>query len=96
MEKYVRKLFGLTVDKMEKVYREVKRAYYIDDVVEYIVEGNIIDEKEIIKVDLDYIVDKYISRTDGGIEQIYVLEDTITEYFEANKSKFSTLNLDNL
>lgn len=96
MEKYVRKLFGLTVDKMEKVYREVKRAYYIDDIVEYIVEGNIIDEKEIIKVDLDYIVDKYISRTDGGIEQIYVLEDTVAEYFEANKSKFSTLNLDNL
>lgn len=96
MEKYVRKLFGLTVDKMEKVYREVQRAYYIDDIVEYIVEGNIIDEKEIIKVDLDYIVDKYISRQETGIAQILVMEDTITEYFETNKSKFSTLNLDNL
>lgn len=96
MEKYVRRLFGLTVNKMEQVYREVLRAYYIEDIVEYILEGNIIDNSELYKVDLDYIVDKYIKRQETGIAQILVMEDTITEYFEANKVKFSTLNLNNL
>ena len=96
MEKYVRKLYGLTVEKMEKVFREVQRAYYIDDMVDYIITNEIISETEIIKVDLNFIVDKYISRQETGIAQIFVMEDTIREYFEENIEKFSTLNLNNL
>lgn len=94
--KYLRKVYDLTVEQMERVFREVQRAYYIEDIVDYIIEGEIIDERELYKVDLDYIVDKYISRMEAGIGQIYVLEDTINEYFENNKHKFGTLDMTRL
>ena len=96
MEQYIKCLYGLTIQQMEQVFRAVKRAYYTEDIVEYIITSEIIDEKEICKVDLDYLVDKYIEDMEVGIGQIYVMEDIIENYFRANTSRFGTLNLCNL
>ena len=96
MEQYIKCLYGLTKEQMEQVFRAVKRAYYIEDIVEYIISSEIIDEKEIVKVDLDYLVDKYIEDMDMNIGQIYVMEDIVENYFNANKDRFGTLNVSNL
>ena len=96
MEQYIKCLYGLTIQQMEEVFRAVKRAYYIEDIVEYIITSEIIEKKEIVKVDLDYLVDKYIDDMQVGIGQIYVMEDIVENYFRANTNKFGTLNLSNL